>query len=142
MTFTKPDYTLINHTADLGITVYGGTLESLFQNAALSLTHLMVRPPFHGVEETLSISTGGEDLSDLMVRWLAEILYLFEGEWKIVTGVRIESLSSTRIHASVAAVLFDPDLYEILREIKAVTYYQIRVSQKGDHWEANVIFDL
>jgi SHS2 domain-containing protein len=77
-----------------------------------------------------------------MVRWLGEILYLFEGEHELVTGVEITSVSHSRLDATLETVFFDTNLHEILCEIKAVTFHQIEVVQKDDQWETRIIFDL
>jgi SHS2 domain-containing protein len=92
--------------------------------------------------EIIKLSVAGYDLADLMVRWLGEILYQFEGEHKLVTNVGIDSISPSHLDATLEMVSFDPSLHEILREIKAVTYHQIEVVEKGKHWEARIIFDL
>jgi SHS2 domain-containing protein len=142
MKSNKPNYSIIDHTADLGITVRGTDARDLYEEAAGSLTHLMVRvnPAREIATEKLSVT--GRDSADLMVRWLGEILYLFEGESKIVLRVRIDFMSSSRLDATLQTVPFDPDNDEILYEIKAVTYHQIEVAEKADHWEAQIIFDL
>ena len=53
-----------------------------------------------------------------------------------------EAISPSYLEATVETVPFDPNVYEVLSEIKAVTYHQIEVAQKSGHWEARVIFDL
>ena len=135
-------YTLFDHTADLGIKIRGSDLKNLFEEAGRALMELMVRgePSEKTSSKTISVSSG--DLADLMVRWLGEILYLLEGESLVVTSIHIDSVSSFRLEATLETVPLDPNIHEILREIKAVTYHQIEVAEKGDHWQARVIFDL
>ena len=77
-----------------------------------------------------------------MVRWLGEILYLFEGEGQVVSSISINSISDKRLHAILELTPFAPPAHKILREIKAVTYHQIQVAEKGGRWEASVIFDM
>ncbi len=138
----KPDFTLLDHTADLGMRVRGKDLKALFEGAARSLTQLMVKGSPAETSTARRISVMGEDLADLMVRWLGEILYLFAGENEIVVDVQIDSISRSRLDATLGVVSYDPDLHEILREIKAVTYHQIEVAKKGHQWETTIIFDM
>ena len=138
----KPEYSIIDHTADLGITVRGTDLKNLFKEAVRSITHLMVRINPAKESRTVKLSVAGCDSADLMVRWLGEILYLLEGENKVVTHIGIDSISPSHLDATLKTVPFDPNTDEILYEIKAVTYHQIEVVEKGDHWEARIIFDL
>ncbi len=77
-----------------------------------------------------------------MVRWLGEILYLFEGDNLVVISTDIHALTPLRLEATLRTIPFDPLNHEILCEIKAVTYHQIQVIPKGNLWEARVIFDL
>jgi SHS2 domain-containing protein len=142
MQSNKPGYSIIDHTADLGITVRGTDIRDLFEEAARSITHLMVRANPAKETKTVKLSVTGCDSADLMVRWLGEILYLLEGENKVVIHMEIDSISPASLDATLKTVPFDPNTDEILYEIKAVTYHQIEVAEKGNHWEARIIFDL
>lgn len=142
MNGSNPDYTLLDHTADLGIRIRGSDLISLFENAGKALVHLIVRIKSSGNPSPVKISLSGSDLEDLMVRWLGEVLYLLEAENLVVTSIRIDFLSPPHLEATLETVPFDLRIHEILSEIKAVTYHRIEVVKKGDAWEATVIFDL
>ena len=141
---TTPDYTLLDHTADLGIKIRGTDPIDLFENAGRALIHLILRIKSPGKTTPLKLSLSGDDLADLMVRWLGEILYLFEGENLVVTSINIGALSPSppSLEAALDTTPFDPQMHEILMEIKAVTYHQIEVVNKGDIWESSVILDL
>ncbi|MCP4665930.1 MAG: archease [Deltaproteobacteria bacterium] len=138
----KPHFSLLDHTADLGMQVHGPDLVTLFEEAARSIICIMIGAPRVGKTDTMKLHVDAQDLPDLMVRWLGEILYLLQGEKKVVTHVKIDSLSPVHLVATLKTVPFDPNRHEIIREIKAVTYHQIDVAQKNDQWEARVIFDL
>ena len=138
----KKDFILLNHSADSGIMVWGTDMGNLFEKAATAMMQIMVSSGHTENIKTFKISLNEQDLPGLMVRWLGEILYLFSGEKEVVTGVRIDAISPTHLDATLESVPFDPDLHEILCEIKAVTYHQIEVTKKDDSWEARVIFDL
>ena len=139
---SKPDYILLDHTADLGVKITGTSLIDLFDNAGKTLLHLMFKASFTKKFDFTRISISGSDPADLMVRWLTEILYLFEGENLVVTDINIDSLSSSGLKATLTTSPFDPKFHEIIREIKAVTYHQIAVTDENGIWTARVIFDL
>jgi len=138
----KQDFIVLNHTADSGIMVCGTDIRNLFEKAAIAIMQIMVSSRHTEKTRTIKLSLDEQDLPELMVRWLGEILYLFAGEKEVVTGIRIDSISPSHLDATLESVPFDPDLHEILCEIKAVTYHQIQVVEKDDCWEARVIFDL
>ena len=142
MSMTTPNYRLLDHTADLGIIVTGSTLKTLFENAAGALTQLMLTAADPVKTSSLQISVTADDPADLMVRWLGEILYLFEGDNLVVTSSDVSTMTSSRLKATLQIVPYDPAIHEIQHEIKAVTYHQIKVVQTGDLWEARIIFDV
>ena len=137
-----PSYEIINHTADLGIIVKGRNIRELFVNAANAMIDLMVKADIHDKGATRNLIVEGQDLPDLMVRWLSEILYLFNGEHKLVRAIEIGSISSTRLQSELNVVSLNRTRHEILREIKAVTYHQISVEETVEGWEARIIFDI
>ncbi|MBW1731154.1 MAG: archease [Deltaproteobacteria bacterium] len=143
MSKKKPDFNLLDHTADLGMAVRANSLEELFESAAIALTNLFVKQKGRASPKEVTIALTGQDLADTMVRWLGEILYLFEGERLIFIGVKHLALSPPgHLEAIISAAPFDPEQDEILHEIKAVTYHQSAVKQTNTGWEAKVIFDI
>jgi SHS2 domain-containing protein len=135
-------YKLLDHTADLGMIVKGDSCEGLFRNAGMALIDIMIlnKAPESGEKKEISIN--GNDLPDLMVKWLSELLYLFEVEHLITTEIEVNQLSPSHLSVSLMTVGFDSRYHEVLREIKAVTYHQVEVREDGSLWTARVIFDL
>ena len=143
MNLKNNTYELLDHTADLGILVNGEDLESLFQNAAHAMLQIMMdfQPEQSG--STRNISLEAVDLPDLMVHWLGEILYLFEGENQWVIGTKIHNITSVHLDAQIETIPFSSTMSEHLTEIKAVTYHRIEVLRdNAGVWKAEIIFDL
>ena len=142
MNSTPLTYQIIDHTADLGIIVKGPDVRHLFINAAQAMTDIMVKGDIRDKMAVRDVLVEGEDFPDLMVRWLGEILYLFEGENLIVNSIEIKSISPIQLKSTLTLTSFDPKRHQVLREIKAVTYHQISVNKVNDGWETRVIFDI
>jgi SHS2 domain-containing protein len=142
MNYIHSSYQIIDHTADLGIIVEGTNEKNLFIRAAQAMTDLMVQGDISKRTVSKDVSLQGEDFPDLMVRWLGEILYLFNGEKLLVHSIEIKSISPTNLRSKLELTDFDPEKHEIIREIKAVTYHQIFVDRVNDEWQARVIFDI
>lgn len=142
MNSTPVTYQTIDHTADLGIIVKGPDVKQLFIHAAQAITDLMVEGDISDKTAIRDVLVKGEDFPDLMVRWLGEILYLFEGENLIVNLIEVKSISPIQLKSTLTLARFEPEHHQILREIKAVTYHQISVDKSDDGWEAKVIFDI
>lgn len=143
MVLNQSDFVLLDHTADLGMEVYGKTLPLLFEKAARALLRIMIGPNTGvGTHRARPVSISAEDPADLMVRWLSEILYLLDGEGLVVTQIAFRQVLPNNIAAEVLTRDFDPACDHIYCEIKAITYHQIAVNRKGNLWEARVFFDL
>lgn len=135
-------YRLIDHTADFGVEVWADDAVQLFEKAAGVLTDLLFESGDLRGGERQRLEIDGQDWADLMVNWLRELLYLWAGGERIVTGVQIEQLQETRVAADVRTIGFDPQRHRVRHDIKAVTYHQIQVGPCDPGWCCRVIFDL
>jgi SHS2 domain-containing protein len=135
-------YRMIDHTADMGVYLYGRDPKEVFLSGAAVLFELMVegRPKGPGKWEALALD--GLDREDLLVQWLGEFLYIFSARGQVLTHARIHRLTRTRIEAEIELADFDPERYERRTEIKAVTYHQAEFKRHGAGWRARVIFDV
>lgn len=135
-------YRLIDHTADVGIQVFGADIRQLFENAASALFDVLADPGPVKARQKRSIQCRGQDWPDLMVNWLRELLYLWSGEQLLVKTVVIDNLREYAISATVEVDPYDPSRHVIKEEIKAVTYHQIDVRKTSTGWESKIIFDV
>ncbi len=135
-------YKLINHTADFGIHVFGSDPKALFANAAYAMFDMLTEIDLLKGTSSTDLQVTGDDWPDLMVNWLRELLYFWNGKELLVKKVQILSLSETELSANIEFDPFDPDRHEIKIEIKAVTYHQIEVTGGPGGWEARIIFDV
>jgi len=94
---TPLSYHIIDHTADMGIIVKGVDEKDVFIRAAYAMTDLMVKCDISKETVIKDVLVEGEDFPDLMVRWLGEILYLFEGENLIVDSIEVKSISPIQL---------------------------------------------
>lgn len=125
--------------------IFGVNERALFANAGKALFEVMVtseEPPSEsGHQHRIEIE--GEDWPDLMINWLRELLYFWHGAQQIINRIEIESLTPTRLQALVTSEDFSPQIHQINKEIKAVTYHQIDVGSQADgSWRARVVFDV
>ena len=138
----KKTYRLIDHTADFGMQVFGSDSQELFTNAALALFDVITDMDVLEGRNSCNITASGEDWPDLMINWLREVLYLWNGKEMLVKSVQILSLSENNISAKIYFDAYMPDRHIIKTEIKAVTYHQIQVKSSPSGWKARVIFDI
>lgn len=139
---TEKKYRLINHTADLGIEVYGEGLQKLFSNAGFALFDIIT--DISRVKETTKrvITVEGSDLEQLMVNWLNELLYLHDVEGLLFKRFEVQEVADDHLKALIFGECYDPDHHIIETAVKAVTYHQIQVVNENSKWRAMIIIDL
>ncbi len=135
-------YETFDHTADVGIRVFGRTVEEVFVNAAYALFDQWT--DLRKVRKQISqeISVQGADREDLLIRWLGELLFLGESRGFLFKEFMVRSLDSTSLKAVARGEIFDPSRHRFRTEIKAVTYHRVEVKEVDGKWEARIIFDV
>ena len=135
-------YELIDHTADMGIRVWGKNRKVLFANAGQAMFDLIVRTERVEAEQLEQVQVTGNDIVDLLINWLRELLFIWTGKERLVHTIEIESLTGTKLIGGVTTYPFHSNRHAIRHELKAVTYHQAKVEKCGDGWMAEVIFDV
>jgi len=135
-------YRVFDHTADLGIEIFGETRKALFIHAAFAVFDLMT--DLHSVQpqESRRISVEGADREDLLINYLREVLSLFNGEKLLLKEFSIDEINDRHLTGEVQGEVFDPARHPLMREIKAVTYHRAEVRETGHGWQGKVIFDV
>ncbi|HET6489476.1 MAG TPA: archease [Syntrophales bacterium] len=141
MIIVKPYHTF-DHTADLGLVIIGPSEASLFANAALAVFDIITDLARVETRETRRVSVEGDGREDLLVNFLREVLYLYNGERWLLKELRVLRISEKGLEAEARGEPFDVQKHEICKEIKAVTYHQAQVRQTPAGWTARVIFDV
>ena len=128
-------YEIIDHTADVGIRVRSPSLEGLFVEAAAAMFDMMVEPKRALVPSIeVPVEVRAPTLDELMVRWLAELLYAFETRRLVLTNFWVDEVGDGRLVGSAKGLKFDSARHSQKLAIKAVTYHRIRVERADDGW--------
>ncbi|MEO0113289.1 MAG: archease [candidate division WOR-3 bacterium] len=136
-------YKLIPHTSDLGVEIYGKTIEELFLNALYCVTDNLT--DIEKVEEVIEreISIEGEDLEDLFMNFLRELIFIFSTECFL--GKNIKNLQIEKDYKKLTGILvgekFNKEKHPIKIELKTPTYHLFSI-KKEDIYKATVIFDV
>ncbi len=133
-----PFFREIEHTADWEIEVYGRNYESLFANAARAM-FMLIQAPFHKKTETSrKVEVSSWDRESLLVKWLGELLYLQEVEEEMFTFFCFDTMTDSRLSASVQGVRGRSPM----AHIKAVTYHDIAIEHReSGGYLARILFD-
>jgi SHS2 domain-containing protein len=132
----------IEHTADTGLRCKAPTLEGLFECAARGMFEIIVSLDTVSPTESVPVSLEAANLEELFVGWLEELLYIWESRRMLFSKFTVRSVKPRSLEGEVAGEAYDPKRHELQSEIKTATSHDLRIEQKGDGWEVQVIFDL
>ncbi len=138
-------YEFLEHTADVAVRAYGGSLKELFTSSALAMLSVLVskkenRPA--PVLKEVMIKKEEEELEDLLKSWLDELLFYFSSQRLILHRIKALVIKDHLLEAEVLLETFDEDYFESKNEIKAVTYHELKVERIRNRWQAHIIFDV
>ena len=94
------------------------------------------------IQERLPLEVEGIDDDDLMVNWMRELLYLYQGSGYLLKEFEVHETKEFYVRAEGRGEKYDPDRHEIQREILAVVHHQCRMGKTGDQWTAQMNFEL
>jgi SHS2 domain-containing protein len=135
-------YRTVNRASDLAVKIFGASQAELFANSGFALFDMMTQIDKIGVAEHLTLEVEGTDRDDLMVNWMRELLYLYQGSGYLLKEFVVQEVKDNYIRGQVSGEKFDPDRHEIQREIRAVVSHQSRMEKTGDQWTAQVVLEL
>lgn len=135
-------FEVVDHTADIGIVVYGASLEALIAAAAEGMTGLMTDISLISNRLEKRIELQEADGEALLVAMLNELLYQFEVERLLFSSFDVKIKEGNRLTADCRGEKFDPGRHQIKREIKAATYHNLKIIKEKDGYSARIIFDI
>lgn len=132
----KKNFVEIDHTADLCIKVYGKDLPELFCHALKGM-YAVAGVQTESANATLQkIKLEGIDKETLLVGFLSECLFrLQQGEVYDNPQITIRNLK-------LSGLLRQNSLETLTREIKAVTYHQMKIVEKDERYFTYIVFDI
>jgi SHS2 domain-containing protein len=135
-------YRLTRRQSELAVRITGGSQADLFANSAFALFDVMADVSKIEIKERMNLEVEGTDRDDLMVNWMRELLYLYQGSGYLLREFNIREVRDTLVKAEVCGEKIDPDRHEIKQEIGSVAFHKSRMEKTGNQWIAQVIFEL
>jgi len=140
----RKKYEIFDHTADMGLYIYGRDREELFAAAQEALMAQLTNPD--GIKPVMEreIILEAESAEELLRKWMAELLYLYQAESWLTSGVSFSDLTDTSLKARAFGENLDKARHEQKLEIKAVTWHRLRIEKtgSGEHLRATVVLDI
>ena len=134
-------FSVIDHTADIGLVAYGESVEDIFINAAYGMFSLI--GDLEKVTETMSREVFSEALNqeELLVTWLNELLYLSDAENLIFSRFEIVDLGQDHLKAIAYGEKVDPLRHNLKTQVKAATYHLLKL-EAVDGFKSQIILEV
>jgi SHS2 domain-containing protein len=135
-------YSLIEHTADIGIRVKGRDIREIFRKtaqAAFSIIAHQEKSKQPG-KMSFNIELKAGNLEELLVDWLNELISLSSAKEIIFSDFKLVKITERNLQAVVCGS--STANYRIKTEIKAATYHALKLKKMQRGYEAEVIFDV
>lgn len=136
------NYTLLDHTADIGIEVWGDTKKDALAATVEAMFDLIADNDSVAELEEKNIAVSGADTADMLINLLREALYLFHGKSWLCKTCEILEMEEEKITARLQGESYDAKKHQLKMEIKAVTYHTLKIEKRDQGWRARVIFDV
>lgn len=135
-------YKLLEHTADLGVIVWGDSIRDLFIHSACAMSDIISDIQFVNPLISFYIKAEGIDKDELLKNWLSELLYCFHVKDILLGKFDIENMSDNSIASLVSGERIDRKRHILKHDIKAVTYHNLKITKKGNRFQTDIIFDV
>ncbi|WP_254768726.1 archease [Salinilacihabitans rarus] len=137
-------FELREHTADVAVAATGDTLGEVVAAVADGLAAASCDEIPADAGERFALSVAAERREALLFDYLDELIYLRDVRAELPVDNRVEVVERDgderwRLEASARGV---PLAAVDAREVKAVTYSEMRLEEREAGWEAYVVFDV
>jgi SHS2 domain-containing protein len=132
-------YRFIDHTADIAFEIFGKDLSILLKNATSAFFEAFTYPEKLGDNRIEKVEVQADDADYLLLKWLNELLYLFDTEFFAAKSAEIEVDKSFSAKGILKGDTIKPELVKV--EPKAITLHDFKV-EKRNGWYAFVVIDI
>ena len=135
-------FELLEHTADVAVEAHGGTLADAFAAAADGLAAAQCDSiPDEG--ERFSVEVTAEGHEALLFDYLDELIYQRDVRNVLPVENRVATIEEDSGTWALSGSARGIPLERVeAREVKAVTYSEMRIEEHEDGWNAYVVLDV
>lgn len=138
----KKGFRLLDHPADLGIEAYGSDMAEAFEQAAVALVSVIFERSTVDERESRDVELTAADCEHLLVKWLTEVLYLYDGQDFVGRRFEIKNITPTHLKAAIFGEGFDANRHITKLDVKAITYHQLEIIRAGNAARVKVFLDI
>jgi len=129
--------------ADIAFEAESGTVDGLFEAAALALTDIMVDPSTLGGVTTRDFDVSSDDLDTLLYDFLTEMIIAKDVDSLLFRTAKVKVGEDNRsLKATMTGERIDRVKHALRNDVKAVTMHLFGVRKEGAAWKATVVLDI
>ena len=136
----RSKYKLFDHTADLGVEIWGKDIKELYENAAIFLSDTMVGINNITSKEKKRIIVKSFSKEELFLDWMRELIYIFTIKEFLFNKVEIIEFKEKELKS----ILYGEKRrkHKFKKEIKTPTYHQFKIEKDKNYLKVRIIFDV
>ena len=135
-------YEFFDHTADIGIHIFGRSMPELFENAGFALFDIITDIAAVREQEMRRFALQRDSLDELLVEWLGRLLFISSTELFLFRRFHVVQIDGESMQAEAWGEPMQDALHIIKTEVKAVTYHKLKVYEEQGLWHATVVLDI
>lgn len=142
-------YSILDISGDIGLSARGNDCREVFEHIGTGLYGLMTDIRRVNERHERHFRVEADSPESLLVRYLNELIFLFESEGIVGRTVRVDHFSGCSsggrpytIAGTILGEPFSPGQHEQRLLVKAATYHKLRLEEHNGSWSAEVIFDI
>jgi SHS2 domain-containing protein len=135
-------YEFFDHTADMGLRIYGLSLAGLFENAGWALFDVLTDTGRVQPRQRRRFKLQRDNEEELLVEWLGSLLYEFDARGLLFSRCTVEQIDGLSLAASAYGEPYQQGWHELKTAVKAVTYHGLSIRQEKGLWQATVVIDV
>ncbi len=90
----------------------------------------------------ISVDIASADKESLLVDWLGEILYQVTVKKTLLSKFNVHKVGRFFLEASAYGERIDRKRHHIFKEIKAVTYHDLKIRKNAKGYAVKIVFDI
>ena len=143
----KAGFEFKEHTADIQVRSWGKTLADAFSQTAYGLMKI-ISPNLEKISPKVEkrIEIKAEDKKALLFDFLSEFLFIFDVNELIFSQIEVSQIRKTGSNYELIAIvhgeIFDRKKHELGTEVKAITYSFMKIEEKRNNVEIEIVFDI
>jgi SHS2 domain-containing protein len=138
-------YEFFPHTGDIGLRLWGASIEELMRSAALAFTDAVVDPASVRALDARHVTCRATAPDLLLHDFLAELLYQFDAHGRLVRDADVAVVRDGEewtLDATTRGEPVDAARHAIRLLVKGVTYHALSAIETPEGWQGTVILDI